>query len=73
MSITVAAVYEDGVLKPDQPLELADKTRVQVTIETPAAVTEADTWEAADRFVGFIKDAPPGEPIAQDHDKYLYK
>jgi hypothetical protein len=24
-------------------------------------------------FVGFIKDAPEGVPIARDHDKYIYK
>ena len=33
MTITVDAVYEGGVLRPETPLDLPDKTRVQVTIE----------------------------------------
>jgi predicted DNA-binding antitoxin AbrB/MazE fold protein len=33
MNISVEAVYEDGVLKLDRPLNLAEKTRVQIRIE----------------------------------------
>ncbi len=33
MTIDVDAVYEGGVLKPERPLALKDKTRVHVTIE----------------------------------------
>lgn len=33
MTISVDAVYEDGVLKLDRPVNLADKTRVHVIIE----------------------------------------
>lgn len=37
MSITIDAIYEAGLLKPLTPLpELADKSKVRVTIETPA-------------------------------------
>jgi predicted DNA-binding antitoxin AbrB/MazE fold protein len=36
MSISVEAVYEDGVLKLDRPLDLAEKTRVHVRIESGA-------------------------------------
>lgn len=35
MSITVAAIYENGVLRPRQPLELADGTEVRLTISAP--------------------------------------
>ena len=34
MAITVEAVYENGVLKPDQPLPLKDHEKVQVTVHT---------------------------------------
>lgn len=34
MTISVDALYEDGVLKLDRPVDLADKTRVHVTIES---------------------------------------
>jgi predicted DNA-binding antitoxin AbrB/MazE fold protein len=35
MSITIAAIYENGVLRPHQPLELADGTEVRLTITAP--------------------------------------
>lgn len=37
MTIAVEAVYEDGVLKLDRPLDLAEKTRVHVVIESDVA------------------------------------
>ncbi len=36
MTIDVDAVYEDGVLKPERPLALKDKSKVHVTIEAKA-------------------------------------
>jgi predicted DNA-binding antitoxin AbrB/MazE fold protein len=33
MSLTVEAVYEDGVLKPAQPLPLKEREKVRVTIQ----------------------------------------
>jgi predicted DNA-binding antitoxin AbrB/MazE fold protein len=33
MAITVEAIYENGVLKPAQPLPLQEHTKVQLTIE----------------------------------------
>ena len=38
MSITVQAVYEDGVLKPAKPLPLEEHQKIQVTVHTP------DNW-----------------------------
>ncbi|HTV54161.1 MAG TPA: antitoxin family protein [Terriglobia bacterium] len=35
MAISFEAVYENGVLKPVQPLPLKEHERVQVTVETP--------------------------------------
>ena len=34
MAITVEAIYENGVLKPTQPLPLKERERVQVTIQS---------------------------------------
>ena len=33
MSITIEAVYENGVLKPTQPLPLKDREKVRITVE----------------------------------------
>ncbi len=37
MPITVEATYEDGVLKPKQPLPLDEHARVRITIDEEAA------------------------------------
>ena len=34
MELTIEATYEDGVLKPVQPLALAEHERVRVTVHT---------------------------------------
>ena len=34
MTITIEAVYENGVLKPAQPLPLEERQKVQITLET---------------------------------------
>jgi predicted DNA-binding antitoxin AbrB/MazE fold protein len=33
MSFEVEAVYENGILKPDHPLPLADRQRIKVVVE----------------------------------------
>ncbi len=33
MSITIEAVYEDGVLKPSQPLPFREHEKVRITVE----------------------------------------
>jgi predicted DNA-binding antitoxin AbrB/MazE fold protein len=67
MSITVEAIYESGILKPLAPLpELADKSRVRVTIEP------------ASRPVPKVRRSPCGatdysrlrEWLRQNRDKY---
>jgi predicted DNA-binding antitoxin AbrB/MazE fold protein len=76
MSNAVDAIYEDGVFKPEQPVQLKNKTRVHLVFEdaSPAGDDDDPTgWKTAESFVGFIKDAPEGEPIAREHDKHLYK
>lgn len=74
MTITVAAVYEDGVLKPEAPLDLKDKSKVTVTIEasqeTKAAADDPTGWKAIDALRGIVKGAPPD--VSAHHDKYLY-
>jgi predicted DNA-binding antitoxin AbrB/MazE fold protein len=79
MTIDVDAIYEDGVLKPERPLDLKEKAKVHVTIETKAEETptadddDPTGWKTARRFIGLWKGAPKGAPIAREHDKHLYK
>lgn len=71
MSITIDATYEDGVLKPAQPLPFDEHAQVRVTVE-PARLP---IWE---RIAALTADAPEEElakpPIdgASQLDHYLY-
>ena len=40
MAITVEATYEDGVLKPKQPLPLKEHEEVRITIESGLSLAE---------------------------------
>jgi len=40
MAITFEAVYENGVLKPTQPLALKEHEKVRVTVETELSWVE---------------------------------
>lgn len=74
MRTTIAAVYEDGVFKPEHPVALEDKARVRLMVE-PTAETEdgeTDDWRAIDELIGFIEDAPAAS-IGRDHDEILYR
>jgi predicted DNA-binding antitoxin AbrB/MazE fold protein len=71
MAITVEAVYENGVLKPVEPLPLREHERVSITVE-PA---RPPIWEriaalTADAPAEEIAKLPPGG--AADIDQYLY-
>jgi predicted DNA-binding antitoxin AbrB/MazE fold protein len=73
MALTVEAVYENGVLKPAQPLPLKENERVQITI-APKANWVQETYgicgwkgsaEEAERFAtdpGLDFPPPPEEP-----------
>jgi predicted DNA-binding antitoxin AbrB/MazE fold protein len=69
VAMTVKAVYENGVLKPKKPLPL--KEHEEVEIEVRRLTEPVEDEEDPRSFVGFIKGAPAGLPVAQDHDEYL--
>jgi predicted DNA-binding antitoxin AbrB/MazE fold protein len=52
MTLTVEATYEDGVLKPKEPLPLKEHEKVEVIIRFPAQVQAA--LEAVRRSYGII-------------------
>jgi len=53
MAIVVEATYENGVLKPAEPLPLEENHKVEVTIRDPASVQAA--LEAVRRTAGLIQ------------------
>jgi len=71
MTTAVKAVYQNGVFKPKEPLDLKDQTEVEVLIPSSSLPDDDPTgWKTADRLIGFIQDAPPD--MAERHDQYLY-
>jgi predicted DNA-binding antitoxin AbrB/MazE fold protein len=85
MTITIDATYEDGVLKPAQPLPLAEHAQVRVTVEPGAAEVQHSTPAAeragpslAERIIARGKALPQDvlEKLpcdgASQHDHYVY-
>jgi len=71
MAITVEAVYENGVLKPTQPLPLKEHEKVRVTVE-PAGQSLVDRIVARARALPpEVLDRLPADGAAQ-HDHYIY-
>lgn len=75
MTITVGATYENGVLKPDQPLPLGECEKVRVTVEglheTPqtAPLNLGSLFDTIEAEVGLF-DGPSDQAAQLDH--YLY-
>lgn len=73
MTQPIAATYEHGVLRPDQPIELPEGSRVELVILTqPAAASP----HAVSRILSEIAAQPVtgnGDlHTARDHDRVLY-
>lgn len=71
MAITVEAVYENGVLKPEKPLPLREHQKVMVTVEDGQK-------SLGQRIVARARALPP-ETLerlpadgASQHDHYIY-
>ena len=67
MTITIEATYENGVLKPAQPLPLKEHEKVEIVIRTPAEIQAA--VEAVRRsygLIGWTGDAETVQRIALD-------
>lgn len=78
MTIDVDAVYENGVLKPDRPLQLEEKAKVHVIIQVKgktASSTEDDPtgWNAAEKLMGCITEELVADDIVANHDRYIYR
>jgi predicted DNA-binding antitoxin AbrB/MazE fold protein len=74
-SITVEAVFEDGVLRPLQPLPLAPRQQVTLRLDVPDAdsewpadvaaiyqeIADEDRWLAEDMWAGVKETWPTDE------------
>ena len=78
MSRTIPAIYDAGVFRPLEPVELADGTRVEVQVVAASATDEVDdatrkSWcEYLDRMEA-LPDAPSPDGLTnRDHDRIIY-
>jgi predicted DNA-binding antitoxin AbrB/MazE fold protein len=73
MTTTVAAIYEQGVLRLIQPLSLAEGTRVDVIVITQEPMAEGRTPADILATIAALPMEAGGEEFSgQDHDKILY-
>ena len=67
MAMTVEAVYENGVLKPAQPLPLGEHERVRLAIHRSAAArTAIDVVERSYGLLGWTGDPETVRRVAED-------
>lgn len=68
----VKAIYEDGVFKPKEPVQLKEKTEVEVLIPDKPREEDDDPtgWKTAEQLIGCINDGP--QDGGQDHDRHIY-
>ena len=66
MAITVEATYEDGVLKPDQPLPLKERERVRLRVEAAESRARQTAglmqWTGSTEAADFIARSPELDP-----------
>ena len=76
MSETITAIVENGMLRPETPLALADGTRVQITVSAGAngvhgVVPSRATKDAVKRLAAMPLEPGP-QFSGRDHDRILY-
>ncbi len=70
MTITVQAIYQNGMLKPDKALPLKEFDKVQVTVELPPDVqTAVDAVKRSYGLMQWTGDPEVLRQIAED-DEY---
>jgi predicted DNA-binding antitoxin AbrB/MazE fold protein len=69
---TIRALYEDGVFKPKEPVDLKEKTEVEVILPTAPRLDDDDPtgWKAIDHLIGSVSSGI--SDISEKHDEYLY-
>lgn len=73
MANRIQAVYENGVFRPVQPVELAEGTPVELQIETPLPFTDPKILAKALAEIAALPLEGPDDGFSgADHDKILY-
>jgi hypothetical protein len=72
MASAVKAIYEHGVFRPKEPVELEEQTEVEVLIPGRPRFDPDDPtgWKAIDKLIGLGKAVMPD--VSEKHDDFLY-
>jgi len=72
MSTVLKVVWEDGVFKPKEPVQLEEHAVLEVLVlRRPRRDPDDPTgWKAVDRLIGIVENASPD--LSENHDVYLY-
>ena len=66
MSITVEAVYENGVLRPAKALPLEERQKVQITVQTKISRVRQTAglmgWTGSQKDADFVATSPELDP-----------
>jgi predicted DNA-binding antitoxin AbrB/MazE fold protein len=67
MPLTVEATYENGVIRLDEPLPLAEKQRIKVTIHEPNLATQKGygliRWTGSLEDLDYLIDDVENDPL----------
>ena len=73
MTKTVTATYENGLLRPAEPLPLKEGEQVEVTVTTPEDSRRHQALVAALNEIAALPLEGPNDGFSgADHDKVLY-
>ncbi len=66
---TINVIFEDGVLKPESPVDLEPNKRYVLTIQDKQEPDKGAAWDTLGRLAGTIEEPPDW---SSEHDHYLY-
>jgi len=70
---TIGATYENGVLKPAEPLHLAEGSRVELTVTPVADDNQTETPGEIMARISRLSNKKPEDGLGgRDHDEVLY-
>ena len=70
---TIHAIFENGIFRPTEPVELPDRCEVNITVHSQQTVTERTTLvRLAEIGRQFPVNPELPDDLAEQHDHYLY-
>jgi predicted DNA-binding antitoxin AbrB/MazE fold protein len=73
MTTAVKAIYEDGVFKPREPVQLEERTDVEVLIPTAASTSDPTGWKAMHESNGLAGESAGSGKASEEHDRIMYR